>query len=128
MKAAVLDFQTQIGLTTEHVEQSLLLITGDGGSYAAMRRAQDYLNHMLIGNQETLQNIRPITEIWHKRSMSLNALATNHFGPSSCRDPSSLSRNTAAAEMKRPTNTKSCDFYPTSRSMTMYWEVQILDI
>ncbi|KAJ7793699.1 hypothetical protein B0H14DRAFT_2622596 [Mycena olivaceomarginata] len=29
--------------------------------------------------------------------------------------------------MKRPTDLKKCDFYPTSCSMTLIWEAQLLD-
>jgi hypothetical protein len=29
--------------------------------------------------------------------------------------------------MKRPTDTKDVNFYPTVQSMTLYWEMQVID-
>ncbi|KAJ7886538.1 hypothetical protein B0H14DRAFT_3729305 [Mycena olivaceomarginata] len=66
-------------------------------------------------------------ETWHTKSTQLNSAATNHYGPAASPDPSSLSRSSNAANMKRPTDLKKCDFYPTSRSMTMIWEARVLD-
>ncbi|KAJ7811583.1 hypothetical protein B0H13DRAFT_2383779 [Mycena leptocephala] len=45
----------------------------------------------------------------------------------SYRNAISTPETSNAANMKRPTDLKKCDFYPTSRSMTMIWEARVLD-
>ncbi|KAJ7308761.1 hypothetical protein DFH08DRAFT_927373 [Mycena albidolilacea] len=64
---------------------------------------------------------------WHTKATDLNSCASNHFGPAASKDPSSLSHNSSATNMKRPTDLKKCDFYPTSRNLTMIWEARVLD-
>jgi hypothetical protein len=67
----------------------------------------------------SFRNIISTPENWHTKATDLNSCASNHYGPAASKDPSSLSRSSNAANMKRPTDLKKCDFYPTSRSMTM---------
>ncbi|KAJ8074038.1 hypothetical protein PM082_012329 [Marasmius tenuissimus] len=95
---------------------------GDGATYAAMRRAQDFLSPNPSNNLETFGGVIPTIEICHTRATMLNTLATNHYGPENSKDPSSLSQNANATGMKRPTDTRSCDFYPMSCSMSLFWE------
>ncbi|KAJ8089852.1 hypothetical protein PM082_018428 [Marasmius tenuissimus] len=125
---AIHDFAQQIGVTGDICDKHGLWVGGDGATFAAMRRAQDFLSPHPSDGFQTLGGIIPGLEIWHTRATMLNTLATNHYGPDTSKDPSSLSQNANATGMKRPTDTKSCDFYPTARSMTLFWEARVLDI
>ena len=114
MYRALIDFMQQMGIPTDAAQKHLQWIGGDGASFAAMWRVRDFLGLLAAENLKTGQNILPTTEIWHKRQTNLNTVATNHFGPAASDDPSSLSKNAGLTGMKRPTDLKSCDFYPTS--------------
>ena len=127
MHRAILDFEGQMGITEDSASRFLHWIGGDGASFTAMWRVIDYLGGTSTDNLETCCNILPTTEIWHKRQTNLNTLASNHYGPVSSNDPSSLSQNSGLTGMKQPTDLKSCDFYPMSRAMTMIWECHVLD-
>ncbi|KAJ7928686.1 hypothetical protein B0H13DRAFT_1860260 [Mycena leptocephala] len=59
-------------------------------------------------------------EIWHTGAVDLNSISANHDGPAASTDPSSLSRCSGVAGLKRPSNIKSVDYYPTVRNLT--WE------
>ncbi|KAJ6504038.1 hypothetical protein DFH09DRAFT_1102033 [Mycena vulgaris] len=79
------------------------------------------------GYQAGFRDFDDTPETWHTKSTKLNSSASNHYGPAASPVPLSLSRSSNAANMKRPTDLKKCDFYPTSRSMTMIWEARVLD-
>ncbi|KAJ7923991.1 hypothetical protein B0H13DRAFT_2399024 [Mycena leptocephala] len=81
----------------------------------------------LEDNYESMRNVISTPETWHTKATDLNSCASNHYGPAASKDPSSLSRSSNAANMKRPADLKKCDFYPTSRSMTLIWEARVLD-
>ncbi|KAJ7876307.1 hypothetical protein B0H14DRAFT_3130444, partial [Mycena olivaceomarginata] len=109
-QAGFRDFDKQMGIEPEKSDNLLSWNRGHHENiYASYRNA--------ISTPET----------WHTKSTQLNSAATNHYGPAASPDPSSLSRSSNAANMKRPTDLKKCDFYPTSRSMTMIWEARVLD-
>ncbi|THU86715.1 hypothetical protein K435DRAFT_867989 [Dendrothele bispora CBS 962.96] len=78
-------------------------VGGDGASFAAILRCQKYLPQPHL------------------------AIAQNHFGPSTCADPSSLSKLYTVAGFKRPANLKHCDHYPTSSALELIWISQVLD-
>ncbi|KAJ7767792.1 hypothetical protein B0H16DRAFT_1787390, partial [Mycena metata] len=126
MKNARGDFDSQMGIDPTKWEDMLDWIRGDGASHATLMR----LKRILItepGIYESFRNVISTPETWHTKATDLNSCAANHYGPAASKDPSSLSRSSNAANMKRPTDLKKCDFYPTSRSMTMIWEARVLD-
>ncbi|KAJ7725278.1 hypothetical protein DFH07DRAFT_783025 [Mycena maculata] len=57
----------------------------------------------------------------------LNSIANNSYGPAAALDPSALSKSATATGAKRPSNLKKVDFFPTSRSMKLFFEARVLD-
>ncbi|KAJ7336921.1 hypothetical protein DFH08DRAFT_915944 [Mycena albidolilacea] len=122
MLRAVKDFDKQIGVDIETNPHSLSWIRGDGASYAQVLRLSRYTAP--IGN---FKNKITTPEIWHTGATDPNSIAENHYGPATSSDPSSLSKASNCAGLKRPSNLKSCDYYPTVRSLTVIWTAHILD-
>jgi hypothetical protein len=126
MRAAFSDFDPQLGVEPEKSDNILSWVRGDGASHATIMRLKKYL--VTTENiYHSFRNVISTPETWHTKATDLNSCASNHFGPAASKDPSSLSRSSNAANMKRPTDLKKCDFYPTSRSMTLIWEARVLD-
>ncbi|KAF8210685.1 hypothetical protein K438DRAFT_1569424, partial [Mycena galopus ATCC 62051] len=126
MQNALFDFDKQTGIEPGKHDNILSWVRGDGASHATIMR----LKKMLVTTPDiyhSFRNIISTPETWHTKVTDLNSCASNHYGPAASKDPSSLSRSSNAANMKRPTDLKKCDFYPTSRSMTMIWEARVLD-
>ncbi|KAJ7723591.1 hypothetical protein B0H14DRAFT_3519887 [Mycena olivaceomarginata] len=122
MLRAVEDFDKQIGVDIETNRHSLSWIRGDGASYAQVLRLSRYTAP--IGN---FKNKITTPEIWHTGATDLNSIAENHYGPAASSDPSSLSKASNCAGLKRPSNGKSCDYYPTVRNLSVIWTAHILD-
>ncbi|KAF7971926.1 hypothetical protein HWV62_19447 [Athelia sp. TMB] len=129
MMRAILDFESQMGLEPSIMENSgrLFWIRGDGGSHAAVQRIKKYLSAH-ASDYESFRNRISLPEWWHTRATNLNSTARNHYGPRSSSDPSSLSKSSVKAGVKRPADLKKCDFYPTSRSLTLFWVTRVLDV
>ncbi|KAJ6572387.1 hypothetical protein DFH09DRAFT_1277375 [Mycena vulgaris] len=77
---------------------------------------------------ETFKNKISTPEIWHTGATEVNSTSANHYGPATSSDPSPLSKCSSAAGFKRPSNMKSCDYYPTVRNLTLigrrtFWTV-----
>ncbi|KAK7025895.1 hypothetical protein R3P38DRAFT_2529736, partial [Favolaschia claudopus] len=71
--------------------------------------------------------VPPGPEIWHTRWTNLNMISSNSYATASTTDPSALSESANAAGTKRPFNLKKVDFFPTSRSMILFFEARVLD-
>ncbi|KAJ7167104.1 hypothetical protein C8R46DRAFT_1163398 [Mycena filopes] len=125
-QAGNLDFDQQGGVEPEKSDNLLSWNRGDGAAHATHMRLQKILA-TTPNIYKSYRNALSTPEIWHTKSTDLNSCAGNHYGPSASPDPSSLSRSSNATNMKRPTDLKKCDFYPTSRAMTLMWEAQVLD-
>ncbi|KAJ7765118.1 hypothetical protein B0H14DRAFT_2403154 [Mycena olivaceomarginata] len=126
MSRARVDFDQQMGIDPEKSKNILDWIRGDGASFATLKRLQKY-ESTTLDVYKSCRNVITTPETWHTKATELNACASNHYGPAVSKDPSALSRSSHATNMKRPTDLKKCDFYPTSRSMTLIWEAQLLD-
>ncbi|KAJ7017190.1 hypothetical protein C8F04DRAFT_979773 [Mycena alexandri] len=121
-----LDFDQQMGIEPEKSDNLLSWSRGDGAAHATHMRLQRILA-TTPNIYKSFRNAISTPEIWHTKATKLNSTASNHYGPAASPDPSSLSRSSNAANMKRPSDLKKCDFYPTSRSMTLIWEARVLD-
>ncbi|KAF8057175.1 hypothetical protein FPV67DRAFT_1566211 [Lyophyllum atratum] len=122
MKNAILDFEKQMGLDEKALEGKIVMPGGDGASYAAILRIKKYM----AAHQSDYKSFRgrvSVPELWHTRATNLNAMAENHYGPIASPDPSSLSKSAAAVNVKRPSNLKKCDFYPTAPRVLDCWRV-----
>ncbi|PPQ73039.1 LOW QUALITY PROTEIN: hypothetical protein CVT26_014657 [Gymnopilus dilepis] len=126
MARAILDFDEQMGVGAEAANQLLFWVRGDGASYSTALRLQRYLCS-IPDNHNSFRNRITTPEIWHTKATMINSIATNHYGPATSKDPSSLSRCSGAVNFKRPANLSSCDYYPTVRSMSLIWETRVLD-
>ncbi|KAJ7598417.1 hypothetical protein C8J56DRAFT_1039291 [Mycena floridula] len=126
MHRCIVDFSQQMGITDDIADKQLVWVRGDGGSFAAINRVKKHLAGVELKPVESCENIFATPEVWHSRSTYLNTDASNHFRESTSSDPSSLSRAANVAGMHRPTDLKSCDFYPTSRTMNLCWFTQVL--
>ncbi|KAF8143043.1 hypothetical protein K438DRAFT_2111093, partial [Mycena galopus ATCC 62051] len=122
MAQAIADFESQTGLNREDNSNLLTWIRGDGASYAAILRLTKYCTPL-----ESFKNKITTPEIWHTGATELNSTAANHYGPATSSDPSSLSKCSNIAGFKRPSNVKSCDYYPTVRNLTLIWTAHVLD-
>ncbi|KAJ6545695.1 hypothetical protein B0H19DRAFT_1308385 [Mycena capillaripes] len=122
----LLDFEKAMGIEPDKCDNLLSWLRGDGASHATAMRLKRLLA-VCPNIYNSLRNLISTPETWHTKSTDLNSCASNHYGRAASKDPSSLSRSSNAANMKRPTDLKKCDFYPTSRSMTMIWEARVLD-
>ncbi|KAF9011472.1 hypothetical protein BDZ89DRAFT_964051 [Hymenopellis radicata] len=131
MKAAQEDFDAQVGYTSEKVAEARVLIWdgGDGGSFGVGLGVQTLCLPKAVSKNvhESFENRRWTTGIWHKKATMQNSLAQNFFGPRTSKDPSSLSRAASATGLHRPPKLDKCDFYPTSRTMQLVCEAQVLD-
>jgi hypothetical protein len=127
MMRALLDFEGQLGLDETAMENLIFIPRGDGASIAAIWRIKKFLSAH-PGHYKAFRNRVPTgPEIWHTRWTNLNAIADNMYGPATSSDPSTLSKSATAAGAKRPTNLKKVDFFPTSRSMILFFEARVLD-
>ncbi|KAJ6595270.1 hypothetical protein B0H10DRAFT_1803248, partial [Mycena sp. CBHHK59/15] len=136
MQHAMHDFDTSSGIEPEKCDNILSWLRRDGASHATLLRLKKipaaspniYHSFRNRGKSSTLTapNVISSPETWHTKVTHLNLCASYHYGPAAAKDPSSLSRSSNAANIKRPTDFRKCDFYPASRSMTMTWEAQVL--
>ncbi|KAJ7263041.1 hypothetical protein C8J57DRAFT_1071083 [Mycena rebaudengoi] len=127
MMRALLDFKGQLGLDEKALEGLIFTPRGDGASIAAIWRIKKFLSAH-TNHYKAFRHVVPAgPEIWHTRWTNLNAISTNHYGPSSSPDPSALSKSAIAAGAKRPSNLKKVDFFPTSRSLKLFFEARVLD-
>ncbi|KAJ7906434.1 hypothetical protein B0H13DRAFT_1880588 [Mycena leptocephala] len=122
MAQAIADFESQMGLDREDNGNLLTWIRGDGASYAVILRLTKYCTPL-----ESFKNKITTPEIWHTGATELNSTAANHYGPATSSDLSSLSKCSNIAGFKRPSNIKSCDYYPTVRNLTLFWTAHVLD-
>ncbi|KAF7358185.1 hypothetical protein MVEN_00867000 [Mycena venus] len=125
-QAGFRDFDEQMGIEPEKCDDLLSWNRADGGGHGTLMR-QKMIQVTTKDIYTSYRNAISTPETWHTKSTKLNSTASNHYGPAASPDPSSLSRSSNAANMKRPTDLKKCDFYPTSRSMAMIWEARVLD-
>lgn len=126
MMRAELDFEAQMGLDEKAMENKLFVSRGDGASYAALLRIKKYLAAH-PSDYKSFRNRLSLPEIWHTRATNLNAIAECHYGPLASPCPSSLSKSADAVNTKRPANLKKTDFYPTARSISLFFEARVLD-
>ncbi|KAJ7799790.1 hypothetical protein B0H13DRAFT_1673295, partial [Mycena leptocephala] len=149
MRQAVKDFDGQTGIDSDAPGNLLSWIRGDGASYANLLNLCNYSAPL-----GTFKNKIATPEIWHtgatdltadvrnsletsqNRKFSIRALGTdigcnstasNHYGPATSSDPSSLSKCSHIVGFKRPSNVKSCDYYPTVRNLKLIWTAHVLD-
>ncbi|KAJ7824426.1 hypothetical protein B0H13DRAFT_1658521 [Mycena leptocephala] len=125
-QAGFFEFDEQMGIEPDKSDNLLSWNRGDGATHGALKRIQR-IQVTTPNIYRSFRNAISTPETWHTKSTSLNTCASNHYGPAASPDPSSLSRSSNAANMKRPSNLKKCDFYPTSRSMNLIWEARVLD-
>ncbi|KAJ7608563.1 hypothetical protein FB45DRAFT_877167 [Roridomyces roridus] len=125
-EAGFRNFDQQTGVEPEKSDNILSWNRGDGGTHGTLMRLKQ-IQSTCPDVYSSFRNALSTAETWHTKATHLNSCASNHYGPASSPDPSSLSRSSNAANMKRPTDLKKCDFYPTSRSMTLIWDARILD-
>ncbi|KAF7334057.1 hypothetical protein MVEN_02311300 [Mycena venus] len=125
-QAGYRDFDKQMGIEPEKSDNLLSWNRTDGGGHGTLMR-QKMIQVTTKDVYASYRNAISTPETWHTKSTKLNSAASNHYGPAASPDPSSLSRSSNAANMKRPSDLKKCDFYPTSRSMTLIWEARVLD-
>ncbi|KAF7371712.1 hypothetical protein MVEN_00027700 [Mycena venus] len=119
------NFDKQMGIEPEKSDNLLSWNRTDGAHGTLMRQKMIQVTTKDV--YASYCNAISTPETWHTKSTKLNSTASNHYGPAASPDPSSLSRSSNAANMKRPSILKKCDFYPTSRSMTLIWEARVLD-
>ncbi|KAJ7776977.1 hypothetical protein DFH07DRAFT_865690 [Mycena maculata] len=115
------DFDVQQGIDPDGDSGLLSWVCGDGSSYASILRLSRY--NAPLGK---FKNKISTPEIWHTGATDLNSVAANHYGLATSSDPSSLSKCSNAAGFKRPSNIKSCDYYPTMRNLRLIWTAHIL--
>jgi hypothetical protein len=113
-QAGFFDYDKQMGIEPEKSDNLLSWNRGDGATHGTLMRLK------------MIQVTTPDIYTSYRNAIS-TPTASNHYGPAASPDPSSLSRSSNAANMKRPTDLAKCDFYPTSRSMSMIWEARVLD-
>ncbi|KAF9033045.1 hypothetical protein BDZ89DRAFT_1012477 [Hymenopellis radicata] len=128
MYQSQLDFDAQMGIKPEYADKSLQWERGDGGSFGTFCRVKKIMTVQDIDRYLSFRNRISTPEIWHSRATNLNTTASNHYGPPACGDPSSLTQNAAATSMYRPPDLSKCDFYPTSRTMSLIWNARVLDV
>lgn len=126
MMRAILDFEKQMGLDEAALQGKIVMPGGDGASFAAILRIKKYLAAHPNDYKAFRGRLSP-PELWHTRATNLDSLAENHYGLVASADPSSLSKSAAAANTKRPSNLKKCDFYPTARSIMLFFDARVLD-
>ncbi|KAJ7458253.1 hypothetical protein FB451DRAFT_1406554 [Mycena latifolia] len=127
MMRALLDSWAQMGLDEKALEGLIFMARGDGASFAAMMGIKKYLSAHPAHYKAFRNLVPPGPEIWHARWTQLNAISSNSYGPATGTDPSCLSKSATAAGAKRPSNLKKVDFFPTSRSMMLFFEARVLD-
>ncbi|KAJ6544910.1 hypothetical protein B0H10DRAFT_2244047 [Mycena sp. CBHHK59/15] len=127
MMRALLDFENQMGLDEKAMEGLIFTPRGDGASIAAIWRIQKFLSAHPSHYKAFRNRVPAGPEIWHTRWTKLNAIASNSYALASSADPSALSKSATAVGAKQPSNLKKVDFFPTSRSMILFFEARVLD-
>ncbi|KAK7059604.1 hypothetical protein R3P38DRAFT_2388527, partial [Favolaschia claudopus] len=127
MMRAMLDFEAQMGLDEKAMEGLIITPRGDGASIAAMWRIKKYLSAHPSHYKAFRNRVPPGPEIWHTRWTQLNSISANCYGAASAQDPFALSKSATAVGAKRPSDLKKVDFWPISRSMTLFFEARVLD-
>ncbi|KAK6996216.1 hypothetical protein R3P38DRAFT_3329591 [Favolaschia claudopus] len=122
MERAIRDFDMQMGIDSDNPGDQLFWLRGDGASYANFLNLTEYGAPLGI-----FKNKIATPEIWHTGATELNSTAANHYGSATSTDPSSLSKCSGVAGLKRPSNMKSFDYYPTVRNLTLIWKAHVLD-
>jgi hypothetical protein len=108
MDKALRDFDHQMMVTKENAKHSQLLwwYCGDSATHGIILKLQH--SHCTLPDDYASHRFRLSTpEVWHTRATVLNSIATNHFGPDSCLNPSSLSRLCSILSFKIPSETSS---------------------
>ncbi|KAJ7875992.1 hypothetical protein B0H13DRAFT_1632460 [Mycena leptocephala] len=127
MTRAILYFEKQMGLDEKAMDNLIFIPRGDGASIAAIGRIRRFMAAHPSHYKAFRNCVPPGLEIWHTRWTQLNSIASNCYGPATSTDPSSLSKSATVAGAKRPSNLKKVDFFPTSRSMQLFFEACVLD-
>ncbi|KAJ7113608.1 hypothetical protein C8R44DRAFT_881891 [Mycena epipterygia] len=109
MMRALLDFEGTMGLDEKTMEGLILMVRGDGASIAAIWRIQKFLSAHPNHYKAFRNRVPPGPEIWHTRWTELNTIAMRQ------------------RQEQRPLNLKKVDFFPTSRSMKLFFEARVLD-
>ncbi|KAJ7692758.1 hypothetical protein B0H17DRAFT_933727, partial [Mycena rosella] len=107
------DFDGQVGVDVKKHPNLLEWVRGDGASFANLLRASRYCAS--VGN---FRNKFSLPEIWRTGACDLNSVSENHYDPATSSDPSSLSKASSTAGLKRPSNVKSYDYYPIVRNLS----------
>lgn len=84
MRQAVNDFDSQTGIDSDAPGNLLSWIRGDGASYANLLNLCNY--------SAPLGTFKNKIATWHMGVTDLNSTASNHYGPATSSDPSSLSK------------------------------------
>ncbi|KAF8997546.1 hypothetical protein BDZ89DRAFT_1083562, partial [Hymenopellis radicata] len=126
-KNCIIDFDTQMGWKEEWSSKLMTWYGGDGGTYNTIKRLKKHVLATAPGKYMSFSHVLNTPEIWHVGSTMVGTVATNHYGPASSPDPSSLSRLSTAASQKRPSDLSKPDYYSTTRAMKLMWNAQVLD-
>ncbi|KAJ7493475.1 hypothetical protein FB451DRAFT_1490540 [Mycena latifolia] len=127
MMRAMLDYEGQLGLDEKAMEGLIITPRGDGASIAAIWRIKKYLSAHPSHYKAFRNRVPAGPEIWHTRWTNLSSIAANCYCPTTSIDPAALSKSATAAGAKRPADLKKVDFFPASRSMTLFFEAGVLD-
>ncbi|KAJ7190106.1 hypothetical protein GGX14DRAFT_382544 [Mycena pura] len=132
MQATLLDFDTQLGYTSDNVNDAniILLQGGDGGSVLCGTRVARYLfpQAATLSPYQSFEGRIWIPGIFHTSMHSINAIAENHYGDKTSQDPSALAHSAVATDLHVPSNLSQCDYYATTRTMTTIFKAEVLDV
>ncbi|KAI0079910.1 hypothetical protein K474DRAFT_1574792, partial [Panus rudis PR-1116 ss-1] len=113
MKAALVDFFTQIGIGEGKNDDTIQFISGDGKSYEAMGNVKKHLSELTHeGPYKSFEFACEFLEIWHTKWTDLGRLCHGKWGMGfeTC-DPSTLGYLAKTISNPTPSDLKKPDFY-----------------
>jgi hypothetical protein len=126
LKAAVLDFLAQHGITKHTFRRVLVLFGGDGLTYEKLLALKTFLQTHLCPFQ-SLRILHPFLESWHMIWTDLSRLCSTHWGDLKLKDPSTLAKCANEIHRKPPPNFTKVEYYQWSETVHLVLSARMLD-
>ncbi|KII85006.1 hypothetical protein PLICRDRAFT_78107, partial [Plicaturopsis crispa FD-325 SS-3] len=126
LKAALLDFFSQLGVTDANYLHRLLAVGGDGLTFEKLLQMKRYLQSH--GDAfKSFELLEVVLELWHTRWTDLSRIFETHWGSNTSSNPATLSHSARKIGRAPPSSLKKVDFYPSSQLVYLVLDVRMLD-
>jgi hypothetical protein len=126
LKAAILDYLAQHGITKQTFKRQLVLFGGDGLTFEKILALKRFLQTKLCPF-DSLRILYPYLESWHMTWTDLSRTCATHWGKLELKDPSTLAMCANRVGVKAPTNLGKVDYYKYSETVFLILLARMLD-